>query len=322
MPDRRALVAGFFSTVGDIECLHVVERWLLQLNIAYDIAPYAKSIRKAMPGSYDFSTIDASAYTHLIIVCGPCWQDFFTGKLALTRFRHCVRIGVNLTMIDKLEAWNPFDVLLERDSNHAHKPDLSFLEPTTELPVVGRCIMLAQNEYAHRQRHHLANQLIQELLSRRNCAVLEIDTRWQHPENTTGFKTPAAVLSVLKRVDLLLTTRLHGLVFALKAGVPVIALDAIAGGDKVSAQAKVIGWPLCIPAEDVTIEWMDQAMNWCYSEAAKQKILDCRQHLLPMVTAVEDAFRTALLTSITPSPLPLVRHQKPNWLQRLHLRKS
>jgi hypothetical protein len=41
-----------------------------------------------------------------------------------------------------------------------------------------------------------------------------------------------------------LTTRLHGLVLAIKHGVPAIAVDPVLGGAKISKQAAVLRWPL------------------------------------------------------------------------------
>ena len=46
------------------------------------------------------------------------------------------------------------------------------------------------------------------------------------------LRTAEEVESLIARMDVVLTTRLHGLVLALKHGVPVVAIDPIAGGAK------------------------------------------------------------------------------------------
>ena len=51
-------------------------------------------------------------------------------------------------------------------------------------------------------------------------------------------------------MDVVVTTRLHGLVFALRGGVPALAIDPIAGGAKVAGQAEAIGWPAILPPEE------------------------------------------------------------------------
>jgi exopolysaccharide biosynthesis predicted pyruvyltransferase EpsI len=65
-------------------------------------------------------------------------------------------------------------------------------------------------------------------------AVIAIDTRLD--ENRTGLRTAGEVESLIARMDVVLTTRLHGMVLALKNGVPAIAIDSVAGGAKVRRQ--------------------------------------------------------------------------------------
>ena len=294
---RRAILMGHFSTVGDMECLGIVRRWLDQAHIACDIAPYSERIRSGLPGAIDPGAAEARAYTHLIVVCGPCRPEIFRRNgIALERFKHCVRIGVNLTMIEPVTAWNPFDVLLERDSDRLSRPDLAFLEPTTALPVVGRCLVRRQEEYGARQRHELAHRLIHGLITSRNFATIDIDTRCVG--DSDELRTPAAIFSIMGRLDFLLTTRLHGMVYALKAGRPVIAIDPIAGGDKVSAQARALGWPQVILAENASAGWMNQAADWCLSADADAAIRKTQERILPELEKVRAQFWAAITTRL------------------------
>lgn len=50
------------------------------------------------------------------------------------------------------------------------------------------------------------------------------------------------------RMDAVVTTRLHGMVFALK-NVPALAVDPIRGGAKILRQAEAIGWPVVFVAD-------------------------------------------------------------------------
>ena len=161
----RALIIGYFSTAGDIESLQVVQSWLTEARIAFDVAPYGEKIRAVLSGSLDLQKIKPEAYRYLIVVCGPCSPETFTSrKIDLQRFEHCIRIGVNLTMIQSVAKWNPFDVLLERDSDRAQRPDLTFVGKQRLVPVAGRCFIQQQLEYGSRQRHDLAHQLLNELI--------------------------------------------------------------------------------------------------------------------------------------------------------------
>jgi len=301
MKHLRALLIGHFTTVGDIESLELIQSWLKESEVPYDIAPFYESARKKMSGTRELALLDPAAYSHLVMICGPVWEEQLN-ELAfdISTFRHCIRIGINLTMVTPLQIWNPFDVLLERDSDRLTRPDLTLLADTSSVPVVGRCMVRKQSSYRGREQHDQARQLFDDLANTRNFAVLDIDTRWYREQN--GLRTPAHVLSTLKRIDLLFTNRLHGMVYALKAGVPVIAIDAIKGGAKVTAQAKAIGWPQCIPIEEATPARLNSAVDWCLSPEAREVARLCRERALPELRDVKQQFLHALTTKVTTVP--------------------
>jgi hypothetical protein len=62
---------------------------------------------------------------------------------------------------------------------------------------------------------------------------------------------PAQLDSLVQRLDAVFTTRRHGLVLALRHGVPALAVDPVAGAGKVSAQAHAWQWPALVAAESV-----------------------------------------------------------------------
>lgn len=314
----RALLVGFFSTVGDIDCLHIVQRWLTNAGIAFETAPYASAIHAKMPGSKDLRHVDAEDYTHLIVICGPCWSEHYhKKKFGLDRFAHCRRIGVNLTMVDQLVSWNPFHVLYERDSDRLVRPDLSFLEDWQNVPVVARCLISRQDEYGNRQRHQQATQFINEAIQSMGVASMDVDTRWCHPDNPPGQKTPDAVASVLARADYLMTTRLHGLVFGLRAGIPVIAVDPILGGDKVSSQAKVLGWPCVSKVEDLTADWLQRSMQWCLSTEAREAVTNSLSRASRELIGIEQDFLSAVNAPKLEREESIVMPPPRAWWQRL-----
>lgn len=318
MKTKKTLIMGFFSTVGDVECLDIVRCWLKELDMPYDVAPYGENVRIAIPGSLDPVQVDAKQYSHLLIICGPCWKDLFRKrKIDLSRFSHCIRIGLNLTMIDPIDEWNPFDVLLERDSDRIKRPDMTFLKSTGLVPVVGRCLAPRprNKHYEGRERFDQANGVINRLIEKRELAVIDIDTRWPASRNTAGQKNAGQVASIMSRVDVMLTTRLHGMVFSIKSEVPVIAVDFISGGEKVTAQGRAINWPMTVLAEEATDQWMDEAFEWCLSEDAKDRVKVCRESVEEPLNIVKSNFFTSFIEPITPHQLST--EIKPNLLERL-----
>jgi hypothetical protein len=124
-------------------------------------------------------------------------------------------IGVNLSMMERVEEWNPFDVLLERDSNRNERPDLAFAFERPRLPVV----VLVQVErfrplFPERDRQDDARAAARRLAYWRP-AVVEIDTSLD-VENASGIRTPAEVETLIAR----------------RNDVPAVAVDPVAGATR------------------------------------------------------------------------------------------
>lgn len=294
-PGKRALLVGHFSTVGDIECLEFVKRILTEARIEYDIAAFRADVQRALPGAISPRAAQPNSYSHLLVVCGPYWREFFEkNHFEMERYAHCVRIGLNVTMVEPLTSWNPFDVLLERDSDSAHRPDLTFLMRSESTVLLGRCVIEEQPEYGQRQRHAAVISSINELIDRRKLPAVEIDTRWP-----TGSTSAADTNALISRVDVLVTNRLHGLVFAIRNGVPALAVDAVAGGDKVTAQARILQWPICLQSNEITSDAMDAALEWCLTQQARDAAKHSRDRARALLSDMEQRISSALTRPIT-----------------------
>lgn len=269
----RTLVTGWFSyemygaTAGDLMARDVACEWLRDAGHEYDIA-----MAPPFTGGVDWRTVDPARYTHLLFVCGPFGDSWDTQQL-LGRFPHCRKLGLNLSMLQPLEEWNPFDFLIDRDSSRAENPDMSLLCDHPKPPVAGLLLVHKQEEYRGRGRHDSANAAIHRLIKANEMTVVEIDTRLD--ENRTGLRSQGEIEALIARMDLVLTTRLHGMVLAIKNGVPALAVDAIAGGAKVTRQAKALGWPVCLSAEDLTDEELQRAWQFCITPEARAMARQC-----------------------------------------------
>jgi hypothetical protein len=238
----KTLVAGWFSfeqmgaTAGDIFARDLVCEWLERAGHSYDIA-----LAPPFEGGVDWRSVEPKNYSHVVFVCGPFGNGPPITEF-LPRFVGCRLIGLNLSMLESLETWNPFDLLLERDSSSTSRPDMTFLSRQAHVPVVGLVLIDTQPEYEEKDTRHIANDALHRLVASREISVIPIDTRLD--TNCTGLRTPAEVESLIARMDVVLTTRLHGMVLALKNGVPALVIDSVAGGAKVQIQANTIGWPI------------------------------------------------------------------------------
>jgi hypothetical protein len=268
----KALVAGWFSfegmgaTAGDLLARDVLCGWLDEAHCPFDVAvapPFGPGV--------NWSAVEPAAYSHLFFVCGPFGNGWPVTDL-LARFEGARLVGVDLSLLEPLESWNPFDLLVERDSSRASRPDISLLATEPRVPVVGLVLVHTQREYAD-GIHADVDGAIERALADRGVAVVKIDTRLD--ENATGLRSPAQVESLIARMDAVVTTRLHGLVLALKNGVPAVAIDPIRGGAKVTLQARTLGWPHLLAGETLTDEALSAALDRCLEPLARSQAKDC-----------------------------------------------
>lgn len=282
------LVAGWFSfeqmgaTAGDLLARDLVCQWLECAGLSYDIA-----LAPPFSGGVDWRSVDPGKYSHVVFVCGPFGNGPPITEF-LPRFAGCRLIGVDLSMLDPLETWNPFDLLLERDSSVTSRPDITFLSRQAHAPIVGVILVHPQAEYKGKAMHRLANDAIERLIASREMSAVSIDT--QLDTNKTGLRSPAEVESLIARMDVVVTTRLHGTVLALKNGIPVVAVDPIAGGAKIRRQAETIGWPVLFTADALSDEELQRAFDYCLTADARAKAKECCERAVRMLKGVQDDF--------------------------------
>src|SRR5687768_1245856 len=122
----RTLVAGWFSftgmnvTAGDVLARDVACRWLRDAGVSFEVANAAASGTRL-----DWHTVDPAQFAQVLFVCGPFRDNEITAEF-LAHFRGCQLIGLDLSMLQSVQQWNPFHTLFERDSDRVRRPDLVF----------------------------------------------------------------------------------------------------------------------------------------------------------------------------------------------------
>ncbi|MEU2514656.1 polysaccharide pyruvyl transferase family protein [Streptomyces syringium] len=308
---HRVLLTGWFSflhgevTAGDMLAAQAVQHTLHRAGIAHDTAwsPHFA------PRALHLTTADPAHYTHLVFACGPLHShpapDGTSPLLDLhTRFARCHRIAVGVSVPDPTDpAATGFDALLPRDTTGAAPAtDLSLHAPApARPPLLGVILTHGQHEYGPLRRHTTVTRALADWLPTTRAARLPLDTRldtrdWRLPA------TPDELHTLLTRLDAVITTRLHGMVLALRAGVPALAVDPVAGGAKVTAQATALGWPAVLPCESVRPRHLDRMLRWCLSAQGRRHAAACA--VRPADTTVLDALLRHLHQ---PPPAPPTR---------------
>ncbi|WEH38336.1 polysaccharide pyruvyl transferase family protein [Streptomyces sp. AM 2-1-1] len=265
----RVLVTGWFSfldgevTAGDALAERAVVTALDRLGIRHDtawspvFAPGALTLEAALPQDYEA----------VLFVCGPLHGERIAELHR--RYASCRRVAVGVSVLDPDgPAARGFHEVVARDgTNGRMTADLAANAPVPTAPAVaGVALTYGQGEYGDRRIHDRVGEVLLPWLAAQDCARIEADTRlarddWRH------CRTPDQYLSLVGRLDVMVTDRLHGLVLALRAGVPALVVDPVEGGAKVTAQARLLRWPALLPGEGLLPELLDHWWAWCLSPA-------------------------------------------------------
>jgi hypothetical protein len=270
----RVLLTGWFSfthgeaTAGDVLALEAVRSALRSASIDCDTV-WSPVFR---PGGLRLQDAEPERYSHLIFVCGPVRGEQVAALHA--RYASCRRIAVGVTVIDRRDQEAAaFDLVLARDGNGSPPlPDLAVAAPPPSggpVPAAGVVLATGQGEYGERRRHEIVADRLTGWLGSKECAPVPLETRLDS-RDWRLCSTPKAFMSLVSRLDVVVSTRLHGLVLALRAGVPVLAVDPVVGGGKVTAQALAWRWPAILAAGDTTDRArLDAQWDWCLSAAGR-----------------------------------------------------
>ena len=285
---KRAIIVGHFSfpgsrgTFGDIEASEIVCDWLEESNIEFDVA---SNFEDGVEG-VDISLIDETNYGIFIFVCGPWYSDGRIQSTLLKKFNHCLKIGVNLTTFEK--GLSGFDYLLSRDNFQEKNADIAFAKVVNKIPVVGIILVDRQKKYGIKQRHLYIRYVITEYIKKGDVAPIWLDTNANL--NSMNISNKNQFESIVSRTDLVVTNRLHGVVLSLKNAIPVIAIDPVVGGGKVTAQVKALGWPILISAEEFSEEKLHQTINYCLSNNLQEALIKSQQQAFQSIEDTKNKF--------------------------------
>ncbi|MFD6952604.1 polysaccharide pyruvyl transferase [Nocardiopsis sp. TSRI0078] len=292
----RVLLVGWFSfvdgeaTSGDVGAAKAVSAALRGDGVAHDIA-WSPGFHPEGPS---LGEVDPAAYSHLVFVCGPV-SGHQVEELHRA-FASCRRIAVGVSVPDpRSPAFLGFHTVLARDgAGEEPERDLAAGAPAGRpVPVVGVATAPGQREYRGRSAHAGVHRALERWLVAKDCARVPVDTRldtadWLHCGEPHQFD------ALVRRMDLLVTTRLHGLVLALRNGVPAVVVDPVAGGAKVAAQGRVWDWPVETvghPEEEPDPGRLDRLWKWCLDsgrQAARSRSGDLGS---PLLGALSEALR-------------------------------
>jgi hypothetical protein len=261
----RVLITGWPSfvdgdaTAGDVLSMVAVNERLTVANMPAEVA-FSPALR---PDALSLADADPARFSHLVFVCGPAHGPQVTELHH--RYARCRRIAIGVSVPDPDDpAVTGFHTVLLRDRpGTPPRSDLSEEVGVHPVPVVG--VLLAPDRHG---RDEVTGPLTR-WINGYDCAPVPCDTRLDG-HDWRRCTTPDQFVSLLRRLDLVVTTQPHGLVLALRNGVPALAVDPVPGG-RVLARAARLHWPAVLSAPDLRAgdgplrRWWD----WCLSTSGR-----------------------------------------------------
>lgn len=287
----RVLISGWFSfdlphnTAGDLLAKQSAISWAEEVGYECFVAVARPEVTnevvtdEQIPGDYDA----------LVFVCGPLTESHLLPFIK--KFKDIKRIALNVSIVDTSDLSKEFDVIIPRDSRDVHNPDISLATPSSPVPVVGLIYVGQQREYPT-QQHEAVEQLVNVVLEKIGAAKVMIDTRLPH--NQYGLTSIDQVESTIRKMDIVITTRLHGAVLSLRNGTPPVVIDSVPEGAKVTRQMQTLNWPLSYTIANIDEKKLTKAIQSALESLSKELASEVVDMAERQLQTIKDTFIKAL----------------------------
>jgi|GEM_PF-5114094 len=155
--------------------------------------------------------------------------------------------------------------------------DFAVLAPSEDAARIA-AVMLRGHQPEYRQApsvHHGVEAAVTVALNATLHYQVQLNTR--NPAGLSPGKAAAALELLLEHAAVVITSRLHGIVHAVRAGVLPIVIDEIIGGGKITACATAFGLPVLCPGPDLVDRLIEALSN--YEHKLNTETADLRERL-------------------------------------------
>ncbi|WP_322203128.1 polysaccharide pyruvyl transferase CsaB [Acutalibacter intestini] len=139
-------------------------------------------------------------------------------------------------------------------------------------PVLARCAQRARDEYGLEPVFISINAFQDESAAQAVLSCMD------HPGKLlTGAPGPEMLISILSHMDVVVSMRLHGLIFSSLSGVPLVGVSY---DPKIGSYLRYLGYGECVDLSDVTEEWLHAATGRAAAMAPHQDELRAKTQRL------------------------------------------
>ena len=264
---KKMLVCWYGSidghgTIGDLLSVQSVTAKLATHGFSF-VHASATSDEGVTGPNVPLNVVDPDSVSTLIFICGPIIKNHPTFEQIFDRFSPAFKVGVGVSLFryEQPNFADPFDFSISRENQLICYEDVAMLAPSvgarrsersSKRPLkIGVSLRGAQGEYGEKRcLHERTEELVLTAISEASrCRPTEVVSLENHLVRAN--KRPAEIEVDYSSCDLIITSRFHGGVLAVRNGVPFIAIDQITGGAKVSKLLGGLGWAHVYRVNDV-----------------------------------------------------------------------
>ena len=267
-PSRRRLLVGWFGsfaghgTIGDWRSLEAMVSHLV--GMGHDVFhATADSVVICGAVRVDWRHFAPDACDAVIFVCGPILRHHSETNAFFERFATTELVGVGVSLLPEghHNHYNPFRAVFARQGGTENFGDIAICaaKPAKQVLserskgeiVIGLALRGEQHEYGTslcrwREAAAMFSALTDLLARYAPVRIVEIENHL-----VRAGRAPDEIEAQYVDCDLVLTTRFHGAIAALRQDVPLIALDQISGGAKVLPLLMGLGWSAVFGIDNV-----------------------------------------------------------------------
>ena len=255
---RNLLVAWYGSfdghgTIGDLLAMESVVSHLVGHGHNVFHAS-AGDVRVVGSRRVEWQAISPGAFDAFIFVCGPILKHHPETQALFRNFSGIHRIGVSVSLFPAghINHFDPFDQVLAREGKPERFEDVAIVAPASidqsahqrkQVPTIGIVLRGQQDEYGRaicfwERTEQVVREATNTVLDQLGGGIVVIENHLQR----SGL-SPEAIEAQYANCDLIITSRFHGAMMALRHLVPFIAIDQIQGGGKVLNLVGATLWP-------------------------------------------------------------------------------
>lgn len=258
---------GSFDGHGTIGDLMAMQSVVTQLVGSGHNVFHASAEEITIAGSHrvEWKSVSPKGFDALIFVCGPILRSHPETNVLFKEFEPIPKIGVSVSIFpeDHINHFDPFDEVLAREGKNEQYHDVAIVAPAGRVkqpikpkhwPTIGIVLRGLQGEYGEdlclwERTAQITDEAAKTLSEGLGARVIVIENHLHR----SGM-TKDDIEAQYSECHLIITSRFHGAMMALRHFIPFIAIDQIQGGAKVMNLIQATQWPYVYGASGIDSE--------------------------------------------------------------------